>query len=297
MSDEQSRRSGSSAVEGVERTVEWPASKRFYLTLDLECDFGTALERNTYQAVSEIDRLAALLEATSTPLTCFVQTDVLDVRPEAVETLRQCDVPVQFHPHSHNHRPRDQTVMREEVEVSTARFTDFFGTRPTGYRFPDGNLRDADYRVLASAGYQFDASVFPTWRPGQFNNVNVPRTPTYLERFDLFELPFTVLSPYAPIPTGLSYARVFGRLYTNSLLRFPPDPVVFNIHMHDLNTPPSAADLPRIYRAIYSRNDDGFKLLRRILAGFDRAGYSFDTMDDAHEELRELELSRSTPGT
>ncbi|SFG73374.1 Polysaccharide deacetylase [Halopelagius inordinatus] len=273
--------------------MEWPRPKQVYLTLDFECDFGTALETNTYQAVSRVDRLVSVLESTSTPLTCFVQTELFDARPEAVESLRRCDVPVRFHPHSHTHRPRDRTSIRDEVETSTERYTHFFGERPTGYRFPNGNVRDADYEILAEAGYRFDASVFPTWRPGHFNNTDAPTTPTYLGEFDLFEIPFTVLAPYAPVPTGLSYARIFGRPYTSQLRRAPPRPVVFNIHMHDLYTPPSVERLPRLYRALYRRNDHGFELLRRILTRFHRSEYSFGTIDGAHEQLRER--TRSLP--
>lgn len=287
MSDQAQLRAEPATKPEPARIVDWPRTEQFYLTLDLECDFGTALETNTYQAISQIDRLVSLLEVTSTPLTCFVQTELLDTHPEAIEMLRQCDVPVRFHPHSHVHRPRDQISVREEVELSTDRFADFFDEHPTGYRFPNGNVQHEDYQVLASAGYRFDASVFPTWRPGYFNNTSASTTPTYREQFDLFELPFTLLSPNLPLPTGLSYARVFGRLYTNRLLRSPPAHLVFNIHMHDLYTPSSVTKLPLAYRALYSRNDRGFELLRSILARFAESEYSFSTLNDAHDQLRD----------
>ncbi|MDS0300272.1 polysaccharide deacetylase family protein [Halogeometricum sp. S1BR25-6] len=291
MSDRRRRAAEATRGPRVDRPIEWPHAEQVYLTLDFECDFGTALETNSYQAVSKIDRLVSLLESTSTPLTCFVQTELTEVRPEAVEALRESDVPVTFHPHSHTHRPRDQTSIREEIETSTDRYTEFFGRRPTGYRFPNGNVRDEDYELLASAGYQFDSSVFPTWRPGHFNNTDASTSPTYLERFDLFELPFSVLSPYAPLPIGLSYARIFGRPYVNRLLESPPRSVVFNIHMHDLYTPPSSARLPSVYRLLYSRNDHGFSLLRRFIEKFDQAGYSFGTLDGVHEQLRDGHVS------
>jgi peptidoglycan/xylan/chitin deacetylase (PgdA/CDA1 family) len=283
--DEQSA-SGRTVDQGKVRTMNWPTSDEVYVTLDLECDFGTALEANVYQALSRTDRLVSILEASSVPLTCFVQTEVLETNPESVERLRDSDIDVRFHPHSHTHRPRDQTLVQTEIEVSTDLFTDFFGRRPTAYRFPNGNVRPADYRVLNSAGYEFDASVFPTWRPGRFNNVDSSTTPTYLEEFDIVEIPFTILSRYLPIPTGLSYARLFGRPYTHRLVRSPPTALVFNIHMHDLWTPPSVTDLPWVYRLVYSRNNNGFEILRRLLDRFQRLGYSFGLIDDIHDELR-----------
>jgi hypothetical protein len=56
-----------------------------YLTLDLECEFGTALRENTYYAARYTDEPISLLKEMDVPLTCFLQTELLDERPEAVE--------------------------------------------------------------------------------------------------------------------------------------------------------------------------------------------------------------------
>lgn len=263
----------------------WPAENQVYLTLDLECDFGTALEENIYEAARHTGRLADLIEQQEVPLTTFVQTELLNECPEAVEELRSCTSLVSFHSHSHTHRKRESTSIRDEIETSTKRFTSFFGDSPKGYRFPNGNVRDKDYRLLAASGYQFDASVFPTWRPRHFNNVRASTSPLYLKSVDLFELPFTV-SRFARIPTGLAYCRLFGRPFTYFLTRSPSSTVVFNIHMHDLYTPETIRELPSVYRAIYSRNDHGFTLLQKIITRFREAGYTFDTLDNAHKQLR-----------
>lgn len=42
--------------------LDWPDDPTIYLTLDLECDFGTALTENRYDAVDHVDRLIQLLE-------------------------------------------------------------------------------------------------------------------------------------------------------------------------------------------------------------------------------------------
>ena len=274
--------------------LDWPSRQRAYLTLDLECDFGTLLAANvpspganSYAAAAHTDRLADLLDRLTVPLTCFVQTDLLDERPETVEALQQAGVEVRFHPHSHTHRHRSRTSIEYEVETSTERYHEFFGEEPVGYRFPNGDVRREDYRHLAEAGYEFDASVFPTWRPGHFDNTDKPRTPQYLPEFDLYEIPFTVYASWLPIPTALSFCRVFGRPYTELLVRRPPPVVVFNIHMHDLVTPPTVRNLPRKYRAVYSRNDRGFEMLASILKRLQEQGYQFGHVDDVHDTLRE----------
>jgi peptidoglycan/xylan/chitin deacetylase (PgdA/CDA1 family) len=274
--------------------LTWPADRRAYLTLDLECDFGTLLAANvpspganSYDAAGHTDRLADLLDSLSIPLTCFVQTDLLDERPEAVTALQDAGVEVRFHPHSHTHRHRSRTSIGYEVETSTDRYREFFGREPVGYRFPNGDVRLEDYWHLAEADYEFDASVFPTWRPGHFDNTDEPRTPQFLPDFDLYEIPFTVYSSWLPIPTALSFCRLFGRPYTELLVRRPPPVVVFNIHMHDLVTPPAIRNLPRKYRAVYSRNDRGFEMLASILQRFQRRGYQFGHIDDVHAALRD----------
>lgn len=268
-------------------TLSWPDDGRLYLTLDFECDFGTALPENEYEALDYASEFVSTMEDHDVPVTCFVQTEVLDERPEAVETLRSCSTPVRFHPHSHTHRPRERTSIEDEIGTSTDRYREFFGAEPTGYRFPNGNVREADYRLLAERGYDFDASVFPTWRPRHFDNTDAPTVPQYLPSYDLFEVPFTVYHETLRVPTALSYCRLLGRPYTWLLTWRRPSVVVFNVHMHDLATPSTVSKLPRTYRMVYGRNDDGFDRLERVLESFAASGYSFGTLDDVHDALRD----------
>jgi peptidoglycan/xylan/chitin deacetylase (PgdA/CDA1 family) len=274
--------------------MDWPVDRQLYLTLDFECDYGTALKTNSYEAVTHVETLVGLLERLDVPLTAFVQTALFDERPETVETLRGCGVDVRFHPHSHTHRGRDRADAEQdrdrtrwEIETSSRYYREFFGRDPVGYRFPDGNILQWDYRLLADADYAFDASVFPSWRPGRFDNSGEPTDPAYLPGLDLLEIPFTVFDDRFRVPTALSYCRLLGRPFTHLLSARPPSAVVFNVHMHDLVTPASYADLSRFYRAVYARNPDGFAWLERILRRFDSRGYSFSTIDHVHDVLRD----------
>lgn len=264
---------------------EWPFDTHIYLTIDYECDYGTALAENTFQALDHTDCLVSLLERFDVPLTCFVQTEVLEEKPEGVEELRSASVPVTFHPHSHTHRPRDETDVEEEIATSTSAYREFFGSRPVGYRFPNGNVRPRDYRTLAEYDYKFDASVFPSWRPGHFDNRRASTTPRYLAEHDLYEIPFTVYSDMVRIPTVLSYCRLLGRPFTELLLRRPPAMVIFNVHMHDLVNPRAFDHLSPFYRGIYARNTPGKAHLERILAAFRESGYSFGLVDEVYETL------------
>lgn len=277
---------GTVGEENDVRPLAWPESKSVYLTLDLECDYGTATVENTYEAVGHVEKLVALLERHDLSLTCFVQTELLEERPEAVEQLREVSVPVSFHPHSHTHRPRSESSIAGEIERSTRQYRSYFGRDPTGYRFPDGDVRPEDYTVLSDHGYRFDASVFPTWRPGRFNNIDAAAAPQFLSSEDLVKLPFTVYRRYIPVPTALSYCLLFGRSYTGALARWPPTTLVLNVHMHDLVTPSTVTNLPLHYRALYTRTDGGLGVLDRLCERFRRQGYQFSRLDTAHEQLR-----------
>lgn len=265
---------------------EWPNVPVVYLTVDYECDYGTALSDNSYGALEETPWLVSLIEQLNIPLTCFTQTKVFHEKPEQVERLRSASTPVSFHPHSHTHRPRDETDMEKEILKATEVYEDFFQKSPVGYRFPNGNVRSMDYELLAKHDYKFDASVFPSWRPGHFDNTNAPTQPQLFADYDLFEIPFTVYSDRIRIPTALSYCRLLGRPFSKLLVRSPPPVIIFNIHMHDLINPPAFEELSSMYRLIYSRNTAAKPLLKRILTHLQESGYEFRQIDNLYEELR-----------
>jgi len=276
------------------RLLNWPDRPTVYLTLDFECDFGTAFSENRYGAVEAVDDLVRILEHHNVPLTAFVQTELLDVKPDVVETLRESKTPVNFHPHSHTHKPRSETSIESEVERSTERFESFFNSRPDGYRFPNGNLRPSDYELLVDFGYEFDASIFPSWRPNHFDHTDLPMRPHRLPAYDLLEVPFTVYSDLVRIPTALSYQRLLGTPFSLLLERRPPRTVVYNVHMHDLVTPPSYNELSPFYRAVYGRNDHGLGILDRFLQRLGRANYAFETIDDLGRKLEEQAQRETT---
>ena len=52
--------------------------KKIYLTLDLEQDYGTALQFNNYHALSNLKPLLNYLEKKQIPLTIFIQTKLIE---------------------------------------------------------------------------------------------------------------------------------------------------------------------------------------------------------------------------
>lgn len=274
-------------MTGATQTLldDWPLDQRVCLTLDLECDYGTALSEKHYGSTDRVADLVSVLERHEVPLTCFTQTELFEERPAVVEALADAAVPVEFHAHSHTHPRRREADVEYEVETSVDLIRDHFETDPVGYRFPDGASEDSDFEVLAANSVEFDASLFPSWRPGRFNNLGASDRPYRHEHSGVVEFPFTVASSSVKIPVSLSYLKLLGKGFERAVYWSPPSVVVFGMHMHDLFVPESYGDLSSFYKGVYARNKhDGLAILDRFIRRFAELEYGFDTMSTLYEQ-------------
>jgi peptidoglycan/xylan/chitin deacetylase (PgdA/CDA1 family) len=266
----------------------WPTTKKVYLTLDFESDYGTALRTDSYDAVARSDLLARFVERNSLPLSCFLQTEVLEEAPHSVTELASVDSPIEFHAHTHTHPLRDEADVDFEVRKSVDVVRERFGVETVGFRFPDGAANKADYWVLKRNEVSFAASLFPSWRPNRFDNHDQPIYPFRHDPTGIVELPFTVYSRTVRIPVSLSYLKLLGRPF-EWLVRYRPlDVIVFDMHMHDIVVPPAFEDLPSAYRAVYARNKyKGLQVLDRVVTALREHGYTFGLMSNLHERVEE----------
>ena len=259
-------------------------NKRLCLTLDLEQDYGDLFDKPSYDGISYIPDLISFVKKKDIPLTVFVQGSLLEKFPDAIGQLTKLDV--EFELHSYSHLRHHNTNTKYEVETGKKAFNKFFGKDPRGYRFPSGIFNNEDYSVLSTNGFQFDSSVFPSIRPGAFNNINMPVVPYYLEEDKIVEIPFTVLSRYLRIPVALSYIKLLGRPYLQLIKSSTlPGLIIFNFHMHDLFTLPRAATFNNekfslLNRVIFKRTyqqkkNEGFLLLERMISIFQERNYDF----------------------
>lgn len=270
----------------IEIADELPPDNQVILTLDLECDYGTALEKNTYDAAEATDELMALLESFEVPLSCFLQTEMLTTNPAAVDAVMKADVPVEVHAHSHTHPNHAAADVSYQVTESVQRVRDAFETSPVGFRFPDGSISPADYQVLADNQIAFSSSVFPSFRPGRFNNLDRPRRPFQQRSSGVVELPFTVFSKYLPVPVALSYLKLIGAPFRKLVYEQPPSLIIFDFHMHDLVVPPAFDDLSPLYRGVYTRNKRrGFDIMSEFISTLQDKGYTFEPISTLYQEV------------
>jgi peptidoglycan/xylan/chitin deacetylase (PgdA/CDA1 family) len=254
------------------------------LTLDLEPDFSGRLEP-TYESwdPGALEGLLGLLEGYSAPLTVFVVGQSLAARPDVIRRLEQAGAEIHLHSHSHDLARPDAL---DEIREGSRAFEAALGRRPFGYRAPEGRISSAGWQRLADEGFLFDSSVFPSiwpsprylaYRPRPFKPAGLP----------LWELPISTLTPFRFI-VSLSWMKLLGWGFYEALLEHAswPDPLVFDMHLHDLVPTGAFGRLGPVWRLIYSRNrDQGRPILERFLALAAGRGVRFRTLGEVAKGL------------
>ena len=83
----------------------------------------------------------------------------------------------------------------EDLLASRIRLEEISGQKITGLRMP--RMRKVSMEAVAAAGYRYDSSINPTYLPGRYNNLHLPRT-VYKDQ-DMTRIPASV-SPGLRIP-------------------------------------------------------------------------------------------------
>lgn len=256
-----------------------PADQRTAcLTLDLEPDCGG--RRQSFDTLDRMDTVAELAVSLDVPLTVFVAGIILERRPDVVERIQKLPA-VEFglHGHTHDLRITDRVA---DAAAGIRAFRSFFGSIPAGYRAPQGRISATDLGYLREQGVAYDSSIFPTYRPGVFNNLRFPNQPFLHRESRMLEIPITALRPF-PIPLGLGYLRLMGPRTAPAVVRRArlPASVVVAFHVHDLVTTAHVETLGPSHRWFFRRNiSHGGKLLAGAVDFLKDKGYRFERMAD-----------------
>ncbi|MFC1974503.1 polysaccharide deacetylase family protein [Chloroflexota bacterium] len=262
------------------------------LTLDVEQDYGELLEEPSYEGLGRISDLVGFFKKRDIPLTCFVQGSLFETHPAEIEKLSALDAEFELHSYSHPGLRGASTEI--EIEKGKEAYHKFLGRDPVGYRAPMGVIGRGDYEILASQGFRFDSSVFPSLRPNAFNNLGLPTKPYLVNQFQIVEFPFSVFSSVIRIPIALSYIKLLGKPYFYSLKTFPlPGLIVFDFHLHDLFRLNSANKIlldkfPFLYRRVFKRiycgeKVNGVHILDEFIKILKKRNYTFLKLIDVYE--------------
>ena len=264
------------------------------LTLDMEPDYGDPdrhirlLENREY-----FERFVNIVQKHNARVTMFTVTSLFERFGTHFEQLAK-RIPLEFASHSHNHDPY-HAASRDEIEKSAQVLNQINGKKPRGYRAPIGQITKEGLSHLLDLGYQYDASLYNSFRPGKFGyrNLDKPNVPFRVTRGDesLIEFPFTSLSGVR-IVFGLSYVKLLGwRVYSSLWRTFGlPDVALALSHPHDFYFQELARFHPAgLERIALSRNAGrAFDYFDKMVKELNRQEYKLVFVSEAYEHLQAI---------
>lgn len=267
------------------------------VTLDMEPDYGDPEKRIRLLEIPEyLDRYVSIVNKHGAKVTMFTVTNLFERFGERFAELA-ARIPLEFSVHSHTHDPRNACSL-EEVRASREAFREFTGRKPLGYRAPIGRIDKEGLGRLLDHGFEYDASVYPSIRPGEFGylNLHMPNAPFRVTREDgrsLVEFPFTAIEKIR-IVFALSYGKLFGwGMYSLLLKVFGlPAQTLLLSHPYDFyfaSIPTST--IRGLERAALARNSSrAFDLFDNMLGALAGRGYEFAFVIELHRSVKDAHL-------
>jgi len=271
------------------------------LTLDMEPDYGDPEGRiRLLENPDFFERYTDIINRHSAKVTMFTVTSLFERFEEHFERLGN-HIPLEYAAHSHSHDPHN-AASRDEVEKSGQVIANINKGVPLGYRAPIGQITKEGLEHLIDTGYDYDASLYTSVRPGKFGyaNLDKPNSPFRITRGDesLIEFPFTSLSGVR-IVFGLSYVKLLGwRFYSLVWKIFGlPEIALALSHPHDFYFHELAGFHPISSEKIaLSRNAPrAFEYYDKMIEMLKQQDYEFMHMSELYSYTQRLDNLRLIP--
>jgi peptidoglycan/xylan/chitin deacetylase (PgdA/CDA1 family) len=266
------------------------------LTLDVEPDEREHAAIRLFDEPQRFGWFRDILRDAGAPLTAFVVMRYADRYAAALARLAAA-IPVELAVHSYSHDPA-RTASADEVRRARDIHAALWGSGPRGYRAPYGLIDVEGIRTLISEGFQYDSSIFPTFRPDEFgyNHLRYPRTPFVFNDGirELLEVPVAALAGCRLI-YSLSFVKLFGHgVYRNLMHVFPlPDVAVIDLHPYDFYADQVAQGFRWWKRAAHLRNaTNAPRLFATMIETLLEQGYRFVTVSEVANLLSSPSLMR-----
>lgn len=256
--------------------------KYLCLTLDLEKDYGRI---NTYHSAGNIKPLLELLKKYGQKLTVFVAGEILDTHPKIIELFKDYSCEFELHSYSHaaeNKRSTEEKI--QEIKKAKESYLVYFKKSPLGYRAPQGIISEPEIETLCAEGFQYSSSLFPSWRPGLFNNTKQPIVP-HFKNCGILEIPFSVI-PKIRVPIALSYQQLLGWPFyrLSYFIKDWPNIIIYDFHLYNLGRTPGKNKLPLYLKLTYLRNSqNGFKILEKFVKFLHQKSYNSIFMSELYD--------------
>ncbi len=189
--------------------------------------------------------------------------------PDIIQRIKDEGHELASHSYYHSQfNPQDLLESRKELEKLS-------GMQVEGFRMP--RMMPVDDREIENAGYKYNSSVNPTWLPGRYNNLHVPRT--IFKTNKLIQVPASV-SPVMRIPLfWLSMHNFPLWLYLSLLKKTHKRDGYVNIYFHPWEF--TDLTLPEYGFPGYVSRNSGEKMIRRmdtLMEWISSQGYTCSTI-------------------
>ncbi|MEN9684300.1 MAG: hypothetical protein RLZZ28_86 [Bacteroidota bacterium] len=178
--------------------------------MPLEYQFDISVEAQMRIGKAGLDAIEPILSDPFLSTTLFTTANFAQQYPDSISRL---SVQHEIASHTFYH----SSFENSDLLQSRLKLEEICGKKITGLRMP--RMRKVSVEELIKAGYTYDSSINPTWLPGRYNNLHLPRT-LYRDQ-GLLRIPASV-SPLLRFPLfwlsfkNLPYA-VFKRLAKQTL--------------------------------------------------------------------------------
>lgn len=187
--------------------------------------------------------------------------------------------PAQIFELSEKHEIASHTFYHSNFETkhlseSKKRLEELTGKKITGIRMPRMKAVNSDSVLFA--GYDYDASIHPTWLPGRYNNLSLSRTP-YFDK-QLLRIPASVTPAYRIPLFWLSFKNFPFEVYKRLALKTLKNDGLLSLYFH----PWEFANISKYGLPNYTKRICGNALverLQKLLACLKQEG-EFLTMDN-----------------
>lgn len=136
---------------------------------DMPLEYGYQISKEEQLNIGKkgLDSISPILADRNIQSTLFTTANFANHFPEAVKEL---SIQHEVASHTYYH----SSFVNEDLSLSKRRLEEITGRPVDGLRMP--RMRTVDMDEVRKAGYQYDSSINPTWLPGRYNNLHLPRT-------------------------------------------------------------------------------------------------------------------------
>lgn len=158
---------------------------------DMPLEYGRQISFNDQIAISiqGTQYILDILKQHNVKATFFSTATFASYAPEII--TRIIDEGHELASHGYYHSSFDVA----HLEQSRKKLESLSGQPVYGFRMP--RMQPVDNTALEEAGYRYNSSVNPTWLPGRYNNLHLPRT--YYKEGNIWQIPASV-SPLLRFP-------------------------------------------------------------------------------------------------